>query len=119
MSDLIERLRTALAKWPHIAILEVMAEAADELARLRAEVDRLSADLLEAQRARERAYDNRDMALQVMEKAERERDELRRRIAEAPQKRVLTGQFAWIDASPEFLGAERVALVVLDAEEGK
>lgn len=110
-----------------------LRRAADELARLRAEVERLTGCLLGANSQAEdferRYYLEQDRA----ETAERERDELRRRIAEAIVVQVdqiypvsLHGIGAidcvtirLIGSDAKAVGGKRVALVVLDAEEAK
>jgi hypothetical protein len=100
-----------------------LREAADELARLRAEVEGLKAAAamdLEATRLRDRSL---SIAANRCIEAERERDELRRRIAEAPKADVSRhahlGPLALADTECPELYGKRVALVRLDAEEGK
>lgn len=126
-------------------------QAVDELARLRAEVEQLSAEQTNILQSACEATDEvnrlrkmnegmrqqyttdsmtlrnlrsaRDMQRQRAETAERDRDELQRRIAEAPKADVSRhahlGPLALADTECPELYGKRVALVRLDAEEGK
>ncbi len=163
MGDLIERLQLASTKlgalFGHMLDIlgrdgvreigldpdsdsDVFKEAADELARLRAEVGELDdmrmqlaglTAIYENQTAYTIAHGGRGIACNDAmrqaysdqkvraETAERERDELRRRIAEAEVVTIQSmpsSAFGVFVLAPEWVG-KHVALVVLDAEEAK
>lgn len=117
-----------------------LREAADELARLRAEVEGLSAKVAKLKRADSEAANYvesvicmrthftgdppyvgwKGLGLALTEALD-ERDELRRRIAETQTTRVLAAPGeCWVECDvPSDWAGSVVALVRLDAEEGK
>lgn len=131
--DLVQRFRSALARvvvHPLHHFGDVITDAyvcrkadwvvieqhADELTRLRAEVAENKREIDELVRAV-------NLGSERAKKAERERDELRRRIAEAPKADVSRhahlGPLALADTECPELYGKRVALVRLDTEEAK
>ena len=136
MGDLIETLRGM--RLPAGYNREALIKAADELARLRAEVERLNEKVAKLKRADSEAAQYVEAVIctrthfrgdppyvgwkglgLALNEALDERDELRRRIAEATQVVAVEDHYgAWIDCDlpADWIG-KRVALVVLDAED--